>query len=197
MSVVIRSKRSKVDPFVDDVLDILATSEKVSAIDAQIAMAKLHLKELIQKRKTFVNTKGILRKAKSIYYHENKERPEIIKDVTGRLETAGLYVVKASGKPMIPWRIIREYTDREFDLLDTKDKRDYVAGAGAYGSAGAAGARARAITLFRTIPKCTIIIFNITEWSVDIRYFIVYTTRTGRQCKVLKGHRTQPCRDYE
>ena len=123
MSAGTKTKRAKESPLVDEVLDdILATSEKVREIDARIAMLKMELREQNQKRKS---AKGFLRKAKSIYYHENKTRSDILKDVKERLEKAGLYII-SSGKPVIPWRIIREYTDREFDLLSTEVMRKYL-----------------------------------------------------------------------
>lgn len=105
--------------------DFLHASDRVIAINKEIALAEAHLRSLKQAKKRLLNSKSVLTKAQSKYYHQNKTNETIIRDITARLTSGGLLIVK-NGKPQIPWRLVREYTDRDFLALSIMDKKKYV-----------------------------------------------------------------------
>lgn len=105
--------------------EYLQASDRVIEINKEIAVAEATLKALKQARKRLLNSRSILTKAQSQYYHANKTNETILRDITARLTSGGLLIVK-NGKPQIPWRLVKEYTDRDFAALSIVDKKRYL-----------------------------------------------------------------------
>lgn len=123
-----KRQRSAADDTVtsDTVAAFLASSAEVGQFDARIRELTSELQAIKLARKQLLHVAHVVRKAQSVYYHEHKARTDILTEVTERLTRGGLYVER-NGKPIIPWRIVREYTDREFDALSLHAKKKYFA----------------------------------------------------------------------
>jgi hypothetical protein len=81
-----------------------------------------------------VTEKGILRKAKFMFYHENKTRADILGEIVPRLESAGLLFKRKSVvegvevfKDVIPWQMVKEGTDALFESLPDESRDLYMA----------------------------------------------------------------------
>lgn len=109
----------------DLICDVLNTSDKLQELNKDIALLESRLQELRRLKKLLMNSKRVLVKAQSLYYHENKSNDTIITDITARLSSSGLLVMKGE-KAVIPWRLVRACTDRDFAALSIVDKKRYI-----------------------------------------------------------------------
>jgi len=72
---------------------------------------------------------NIERKAKAIYYHENKADPEIRSTIVNKLKSVGMLKMKKVlvGNTVyetenIPWKLVRDVTDEKFlNLIENED----------------------------------------------------------------------------
>ena len=66
--------------------------------------------------------KGLLRKAMSLYYHDNKNDPEMIKELLGRLKQACVLHAKAT---KVPYQNIKIVTDNKFETSSIEIQQAY------------------------------------------------------------------------
>lgn len=73
---------------------------------------------------------GVRRKAKFIFYNEYKTNPALLDTLTARLSTAGLLKYRKKGDVDVmdvPWTLIKQCTDAEFDSLSEENKMIWYA----------------------------------------------------------------------
>lgn len=87
---------------------------------------------IVKPRRKHVNMTdaGVRRKAKFIFYNEYKSNPALLDTLKNRLSTAGLLKYKKVGDADVmdvPWSLIKQTTDAEFDGLSEEDKMTWYA----------------------------------------------------------------------
>lgn len=96
--------------------------EQINALTAQLAQLKaqndvmqtMMAQVLLQNKKRNMMSEGrILRHAKLEYYHARKNDPNNLKELLGSVG----FITKS-----VPWQMIRQMTDNEFDRLDMANK---------------------------------------------------------------------------
>jgi hypothetical protein len=80
-----------------------------------------------------ITEKGLLRKAKFMFYHDNKTHKDILGEIVPRLESAGLLFKRKSVvegvevfKDVIPWQMVKEGTDALFETLPDESRDLYL-----------------------------------------------------------------------
>jgi len=80
-----------------------------------------------------ITEKMLLRKAKFMFYHDNKTHADILGEIVPRLERAGLLFkrkIVVDGvekfKDIVPWQMVKEGTDSLFETLPDESKELYI-----------------------------------------------------------------------
>jgi hypothetical protein len=116
--------------FVDKaVTDMIHT--KIDELVISITAAKQNIRKL---RAVLKDEGKVLTKARTMFYHDNKDNPAMLADICGRLQQCGLYaskmIKKKDGtvveKPLIPFVFIRKYTDAVFATMEAEAKERYL-----------------------------------------------------------------------
>lgn len=105
----------------------------LEVLNERIQYLKLELKRLELLKKNLTTNGKVMTKAKWLFYHEHKANPQLLEDVRNKLRIAGLYMtrqVKINGdtidKEIIPYTIIKCYTDNAFNGLIGASKASYI-----------------------------------------------------------------------
>jgi hypothetical protein len=105
-----------------------------SEIDDKIASLKLEINRLKKVKKNIGNEGKIITKAKWVFYNYFKNSTIVLDEMRNRLKAGGLYITKQhvskdgiiTEKEVIPWILVKKYTDAQFDNLSVDDKHNYI-----------------------------------------------------------------------
>lgn len=125
---------TKVTKFVleDTPMPEIGTDPIAAVIDNEIEMMKTKIKEMKEELKMLKtikksqNTK-IQTKAKWLFYHAHKGNESIQEEITKKLVASGLAVAYKNKKEiMIPYMMIKQYTDNVYMQLSEEAKKPYM-----------------------------------------------------------------------
>jgi hypothetical protein len=96
--------------------------QKVNALTTKVEQLELRLSTsgAPVKKPRNLTMAGKLKKAKWIFYNENKANESIFIDLKTKLQAAGWVGEK------VPWLLKKEYTDAVFDTFDEANKKVYI-----------------------------------------------------------------------
>lgn len=104
-----------------------AELQTLADINRQIDIHKDALKVLRrEKRMIVMRTVLVENKARWMFYQSKKKDETILADLRMSLKKGNLYVVKGK-KEVLPYTLIKEYTDRMYDALDASIKAEWIA----------------------------------------------------------------------
>jgi hypothetical protein len=98
----------------------------IDALSAMMNDLSVRLIKLKRMKKVMSNFEiEVEHKARSFFYHQNKNNPTILSEIRTKLQSVNLYLVKQN-KEIIPYQFVREYTDQTFERLAPEQKRIYI-----------------------------------------------------------------------
>lgn len=93
----------------------------------QLEQENIALKATVDKKK--ISKARMEKKAKMLFYHDNKDRPDVVNEIRSRLAKGNLMLVRKNGddsKEIIPWVFVKECTDMIWNDLPDEDKGVYL-----------------------------------------------------------------------
>ena len=117
--------------YMETALATATPSLSLADINVRMAALRLEADELTKMKAMFQpENKKVLNKARAIFYHKQKTNPDLLADIRDKLRSVNLLITKSRiiggavvTTEVIPWRLVREYTDSAFDALPVPDRR--------------------------------------------------------------------------
>jgi hypothetical protein len=101
-------------------------SPDIDALSAMMNDLSMRLNKLKRMKKVMGNFEvEVQHKARSFFYHQNKNNPTVLSEIRTKLQSVNLYLVKQN-KEIIPYQFVREYTDQTFERLAPEQKQVYI-----------------------------------------------------------------------
>lgn len=118
-----------------DIPHAVAQHDLVADLEAEIEhlTKKCHDLMINSKTEDGISYAKIERRARLMFYHDNKKDPFVTEEIKKGLKTGGILVARHNGKvvhheavnakPVIPWVLIKAYTDQYYDTNVSDDTK--------------------------------------------------------------------------
>lgn len=101
-------------------------SSDIDALSSMMNDLSMRLNKLKRMKKVMINFEvEVEHKARSFFYHQNKNNPTILSEIRTKLQSVNLYLVKQN-KEILPYQFVREYTNQTFERLAPEQKQVYI-----------------------------------------------------------------------